>query len=122
MSKRRHRHPRRALALVTIAVLFASGLITSSPSASAAPAPVFQVEAGGSAIAGSPGWSADTAASPSPYVNGAAMGNTVYTTNASINMTDPSVPAGTPMAVFQSERYDAGGGADMVWNFPVNAG
>src|SRR5206468_979068 len=92
------------------------------PGASAATAtPLFAVNTGGGAIA-SPAWSADTDSSPSSFVNAGATGNTVYATAASIDMTDPSVPADTPMAVFQSERYDVGGGPDMKWSFPTPAG
>ena len=36
-------------------------------------------------------------------------------------MTHPSVPAGTPMKVFQTQRYD-GGGTPMQWDFPVTPG
>src|SRR5205807_5003632 len=84
--------------------------------------PLFAVNAGGPAISGTPGWSLDTAASPSPNVNAAATGNFVYSTGQAIDLSDPSVPAGTPMAVFQTERYDIAGGPDMTWTFPVSAG
>jgi hypothetical protein len=30
-----------------------------------------------------------------------------------------SIPAGTPAALFQSERYDKSAGAEMSWAFPV---
>jgi hypothetical protein len=32
------------------------------------------------------------------------------------------VPAGTPTALFQTERYDGPGGAEMQWSFPVTPG
>ena len=117
---RRNSYP-RALTLIAVAALLASGLVVSTQ-AGAAGAPLFSVNAGGAAISGSPAWSADTAASPSANVNAAATGNTVFTTSSSINMTDPSVPTGTPMAVFQSERWDAPGSPEMTWSFPVTAG
>jgi hypothetical protein len=34
----------------------------------------------------------------------------------------PSVPPGTPLAMFQSGRWDPATGAEMQWNFPVTAG
>src|SRR5581483_9528667 len=86
------------------------------------PPATIAVNAGGPAVSGTPAWSADTAAAPSQYVNAAATGNNTYTTNQSVNMTDPSVPAGTPMSIFQSERWDPPGGAEMTWTFPATAG
>ncbi|MDZ7728369.1 MAG: malectin domain-containing carbohydrate-binding protein [Dehalococcoidia bacterium] len=76
---------------------------------------VYRVNAGGSEISGTPAWSADSSGSPSPYVN---TGNT-YSASTTIDMTDPSVPAGTPVELFQSERYDPSDGAEMQWDFPV---
>jgi hypothetical protein len=46
---------------------------------------LYRVNAGGAALTGSPAWSADTAAAPSPYVNAAATGNTPYLTATPIN-------------------------------------
>jgi N-acetylneuraminic acid mutarotase len=83
------------------------------------------VNAGGPALAASgssPAWSADTAAAPSSFVNAAASASAVSTTSSSIDMSDPSIPPGTPMALFQSERYDPPTGSDMVWTFPAAAG
>ena len=37
-------------------------------------------------------------------------------------MSDPSIPAGTPMAVFQSERFDKPAGTNLLWDFPVTPG
>ena len=74
---------------------------------------VFRVNAGGSLVSGTPDWEAD---GPSAYVN---SGSNTYSTSDAIDMSDPSVPAGTPMALFQSERWDPSSGAEMEWDFPV---
>ena len=37
-------------------------------------------------------------------------------------MSDPSIPAGTPMSMLQDERWDPPGGPEMTWNFPTGAG
>jgi hypothetical protein len=79
---------------------------------------VFRVNAGGPALAGTPAWSADTAASPSSFVNTGA----IYSNGAAISMSHGSIPAGTPVALFQSERWDEAGGAEMQWDFPVTPG
>ncbi len=86
------------------------------------PAVVYRVNAGGPAVAGTPTWSADTNASPSPYRNSAAAGSGAFTTNSTINVTNGSIPAGTPASLFQSERWDPAGGGEMNWTFPVTPG
>jgi PKD repeat protein len=115
---------------VTLTVSNSTGSNTSNPTtitvSSSSPPPtgsvLYRVNAGGSAISGTPGWTADTSAAPSSYTNAAAAYSTTSSTTATIAMTDPSVPAGTPMALFQTERYDVSKGADMIWNFPVASG
>jgi hypothetical protein len=94
---------------------------------SAAPAGAdepYRVNAGGPVVTGPPDWSADTVASPSPYVNAAAATNRTTTTpsGTTISTSDPSLPIGTPAALFQTERYDPVAGAEMQWAFPVTAG
>ncbi|MCI0492970.1 MAG: hypothetical protein L0Z07_08540, partial [Planctomycetes bacterium] len=84
--------------------------------------PLFRINAGGMALAGSPNWSEDTAANPSVYVNSATGNSATAATTASINLSHASIPAGTPLAVFQSERFDKPGGANMLWDFPVTSG
>ncbi|HEX6961660.1 MAG TPA: sulfatase-like hydrolase/transferase [Lacipirellula sp.] len=87
------------------------------------PTVLYRVNAGGPQIAGSPAWTADTAASPSPYNNADSGGNSgTSLTTAAINMTHPSIPPGTPMAVFQSERFDKPSGANLLWDFAVTPG
>jgi hypothetical protein len=81
-----------------------------------------RVNAGGSVVTGTPTWSADTTSSPSPYVNAAATGNLTFGISTSVNVTHPSLPSGTPATLFQSERFDPAGGAQMQWNFPVAPG
>src|SRR5215203_5976641 len=84
---------------------------------------LYRVDAGGPQLAGTPVWSADTATAPSSYSNASTTGNSAtFTTTATINMSDPSIPAGTPMALFQTERYDKATGENLVWNFPVTPG
>jgi hypothetical protein len=76
-----------------------------------------RVNSGGAAVAG--GWLADTAASPSPWVNAGATKLGIASTTAAITMSDPSIPAGTPAAIFQTARYDVSGGKNMIWSMPV---
>jgi hypothetical protein len=113
------------LAVGTTLALPGSGQ-TSTGAATAAEAAtddvVYRVNAGGPTLAGSPAWSADTAASPSPFVNAQATGNTTYASAAPISMTDPSLPANTPAALFQDERWDPATAPELEWNFPVSPG
>jgi hypothetical protein len=83
---------------------------------------LYRVDAGGPELAGSPRWSADTSAQPSPYVNAAATGNTTQGSGATVDLGDPSVPDGTPMEVFQSERWDAPAAPNLAYAFPVPSG
>ncbi|WP_446217479.1 malectin domain-containing carbohydrate-binding protein [Micromonospora sp. IBHARD004] len=90
-----------------------------------APAPaatdvLYRVNAGGPALAASsgPSWAEDSATTPSTYHNTGNVAMT-YTTNA---VMERSVPAGTPVELFNSERYDQSSTPDMQWNFPVTAG
>jgi glucose/arabinose dehydrogenase len=84
---------------------------------------LYRVDAGGAQLAGTPVWSADTAAAPSSFSNASTGGNSgTNTTTATINMSDPSIPAGTPMALFQTERFDKAGSPNLLWDFPVTPG
>src|SRR4051812_26146436 len=83
---------------------------------------LYRVNAGGAAVAGTPGWTADTNAAPSQYRNSAAAPSGAFSTTSAINMTNASIPAGTPQSLFQSERWDMPGGAEMAWAFPVTPG
>src|SRR5918995_4784057 len=111
---------KRMLALLPI-VTIALMVIWLPPSRvnAAAGTVVYRVNAGGPQLAGTPVWSADTQTSPSPYVNAAER---TYSTTQAIDMSSPSVPSGTPMALFQTERWDGSAAPEMQWNFPVTAG
>src|SRR6476660_2186958 len=83
----------------------------------------YRVDAGGPQLAGTPVWAADTAAAPSNLSNASTPGNSaIFTTTATIYMSDPSIPAGTPMALFQTERFDKPAGTNLIWDFPVTPG
>src|SRR5688572_21410273 len=97
---------RRGVLAGTLILLLAGASFRESESVAATvPTVAYRVNAGGPALTGSPVWSADTAAAPSPYANAAATGNTVYATGAAIDLSHPSIPAGTPAALFQDERW-----------------
>jgi hypothetical protein len=83
---------------------------------------LYRVDSGGSGLAGSPRWAPDSSAQPSPHVNAAATGNSTSTSGATVNLSDPSVPADTPMEVFQTERWDAPASPDLTYAFPVPNG
>ncbi|WP_238453961.1 malectin domain-containing carbohydrate-binding protein [Micromonospora sp. ATA51] len=81
---------------------------------------LYRVNAGGPALTASsgPSWATDSSTAPSKYHN---TGSSVsaYTTNATLDLT---IPAGTPVALFNAERYDLSSTPDMQWDFPVTAG
>ena len=77
-----------------------------------------RVNAGGPLLTGTPDWEVDTLADPAAYHNG---GNP-YSSTTAVDVSDPSIPADVPAALFQSERWDPAAGAEMQWNFPVTAG
>ncbi len=65
---------------------------------------LYRINAGGPAVDGSPGWEADTREAPNPKGNGASAGNATTLWTQPVDMSDPSVPAGTPPALLASER------------------
>jgi PKD repeat protein len=84
---------------------------------------LYRVDAGGPTIGatdGGPDWQGDTT-DPSPYRNSGS--NTAsYSPIANV---DSTVPASTPSAIFNTERWDPGSngdGGEMHWAFPVPAG
>ncbi|MEM8486623.1 MAG: FG-GAP-like repeat-containing protein [Bacteroidota bacterium] len=93
---------------------------TFSPNAAAAPLAatvIYRVNVGGD-LNGD--WEEDNAGNPSAYVNETA---TAIQTTASTITLDGTVPAGTPMELFQSSRTDAAKAApNMEWDFPVTSG
>ena len=52
------------------------------------------------------------------YANVGAL----YSTSSVIDVSDPSIPAGTPAAVFQTTRWDAPSGAELSYDIPVTPG
>ncbi len=83
-------------------------------------APSFRVNVGGPALtdpAGLLDWEADTGASPSAYY--VAGGTNFNGTPNTIDMSSPTLPADTPVALFQTERWDANGGDPLSYEFPV---
>jgi N-acetylneuraminic acid mutarotase len=116
-----HLKSRRGLRGV-LGVALAASVCVTLPSATAADTILFRVNAGGTQIAGTPAWTTDTAASPSQYTNAVAADSRVFTTSSTVDMTHSSLPAGTPQAMLQTERWDAPGGAEMQWDFPVTPG
>jgi Malectin domain/Abnormal spindle-like microcephaly-assoc'd, ASPM-SPD-2-Hydin len=86
---------------------------------------LYRVNAGGPAVpgaAGTPAWSEDSTARPSPYVNAAATGNTVGSSATPADMTHPSLPPGTPEALFRSRRWDPPPAPNLTYAFPVPSG
>ncbi len=97
---------------------------------------LYRVNAGGALIPASdapnPDWGGDTGnfgtAGNSAYLSTLSTGGSVFAQTAGqayqgpIVMTDPSLPAGTPSQLFQTERYDLGALPNMVWKFPVPTG
>jgi len=82
---------------------------------------LFRVNTGGAFVTSTdlgPDWSEDSSGNPSIYVN---TGST-FSAGNTIDMTDPSVPSGTPTTLFQSERWDDTGAPEMEWDFPVTPG
>ena len=96
--------------------------VTFSPVSSVSPEPLadvtlYQINAGGAVVGD---FTEDSEANPSAFVN--VADTQVETHNDTVTL-DASVPAGTPMEIFQSVRRDAAKAApDMAWDFPVTVG
>lgn len=110
------------LAVALLAALVGDQSLNQATSAAAADVVAFRVNAGGPSLTGTPAWSADTGGAPSPYVNAAQTGNATFSTSTAIDVSHPSIPAGTPAQLFQTERWDPGAAPEMEWNFPVTTG
>ncbi len=80
--------------------------------------PLDRVNAGGPAQSG--GWLVDTSASPSSWSNASVTKTAVSGTTSAIDVSDPSIPAGTPASLFQSMRYHVSGSQNMIWTMPVD--
>lgn len=83
---------------------------------------LYRVNAGGDEIAANPTWTADTLAMPSPNLTGTSTNSGVFVVNNPIDTSHPSIPTGTPMELFQTERFDRVGNGDMTWSFDVTPG
>lgn len=78
---------------------------------------VYRVNAGGGTIAGTPNWTNDSGVN-----NAGQSGSKSYSNSAGINTSHSSIPQGTPVSMFKSERYDPSSGQEMQWDFDVDAG
>ena len=78
----------------------------------------YRINAGGPDLAG--GWSRDTESRPSPYVN--AEDTSTSGTQQAIDVSHPSIPAGTPPEMFQTERWDPDEDPRMRWRLPLEPG
>lgn len=78
----------------------------------------YRVNAGGSLVAAldppKSDWEEDSPGSPSGYHNAGSNTN-----GYAIVTTDGSVPASTPISIFQSERWDPKTNPNMEWDFPA---
>ncbi|MBV9951951.1 MAG: hypothetical protein JO291_08370 [Acidimicrobiia bacterium] len=109
---------------VAVVVVVAT-LLVAAPTADSAPAPtpVLRIDAGGPGVAGSPSWQADSATAPNPLGNGALVGaSQVRTASGPVSLAHPSVPAGTPEAVFRTARSDwRSPDPSLHWTLPSGA-
>ena len=93
---------------------------------SADPIVAFRVNVGGPLVADAAGdWGADASGSPSPYY--VAGGGNFYNTSSGSSSGDvasvvASVPTGTPLAIFNTEQWDATAAPPLSYAFPVAAG
>ena len=87
---------------------------------------LYRVNAGGPLIEATDdnlNWSQDLASDNSPFLSNPGS-NSTFGTSSAIAF-NPSVPLGTPEAIFQQERWDSGSandGDEMQWAFPVDPG
>jgi len=82
---------------------------------------LFRVNVGGELVAAldeGPDWTADTLDTPSVYLTSGGE----FTNAFPVQSVEESVPASTPESIFSTERWDAFGGPDMLWQFPVADG
>jgi hypothetical protein len=81
---------------------------------------VYRVNAGGGALSG--GWAGDTKSNPSSLSNASAAKSQTTSVSTTIDMSHASIPVGTPMSLFQTERWDDSAGSEMQWDFAVAPG
>ncbi len=98
--------------------------LAGSPTAGTDPSVLYRVNAAGPTLASvddGPNWLADQT-DPSAYRNTGSSIAT-YSPSATPDATIPASPTDrAPLALFDSERWDAAGGQEMLWHFPVAAG
>ncbi len=91
-------------------------------------ASIYRVNVGGPEIVAELPWTADLKGQPSAFVNAIPNSNSDKTATLSpmevdaIDLSDTSIPRGTPASLFLSERYDWNPPPTMQWTFPVEPG
>ena len=124
------------VALLDISYGTASSLSVSLTSGAAPSTVLYRVNTGGALVtatdAPNQDWEADTGifgdAGNSTYLITATTPGGIYSSSAgsahqgTINMSHPSLPAGTPSSLFDTERFDPAGDPEMTWAFPIASG
>ncbi|HET6953699.1 MAG TPA: choice-of-anchor D domain-containing protein, partial [Acidimicrobiales bacterium] len=82
---------------------------------------VHRLNAGGPPLPGAPLWAEDSAVAPSPTLVPTTSGNTAAW-SPPIDLSHPSVPAGTPAELFLSERDGPAAGPPLGYSLAVPAG
>lgn len=100
----------------------ANGDLSIPVSATGVASVEYRVNAGGPLVPGSPVWKNDAAGTPAAEHPLVGSADKTTTSGASIDMSDASIPSGTPAALFADDRYDNSGGLDMDWDIPVDNG
>lgn len=93
--------------------------LTGTSIPTAAGGVVYRVNAGGPLVSDTTDWEADV---PSIYSNEGLAQSLIATVGDAINLSDPSIPVGTPVSIFQSERWDPSDGQEMQYDFAVTPG
>ncbi|MBA3291732.1 MAG: hypothetical protein H0U17_09610, partial [Actinobacteria bacterium] len=107
------------IALTIMTALSAVGLSVPVAALNQSSATIYRLNAGGTALAGTPQWQADTAKKPSSYVTSPST-KTAFT-RLSVNTSHPSLPAGVPASMFQTQRNAPSDGS-VGLAFPVESG
>jgi len=118
----RQRKTGQLLVATSLVIVLVAGLVAVLGTMGSAATPIHRINAGGPDVSGPPTWNKDTKGSPSPFVNALATGNKTQTVTTAINMTHPSIPAGTPQAIFKAARFDPAEKPNMEWDIPVSPG
>lgn len=106
----------------TIVISKATGIATITDNeATADPEVLYRINVGGGAVASTDNeinWSRDTKSNPSSFRVGSGGSNTA-STNAAIDISDPSLAGSVPQAIFKTGRWDPLSAPNMQWAFPV---